>query len=164
MLPLPLSPPAIPPPPLSRHRRLPTSEDFSQTLSWLSPGSPYYRRVVGGSCALILVASLLLLARIAPGRRQPHRKLNEHTQAAATAHLGLAVCSCCVSLAAAGLGLLSKQWLYGILSTFIAFSQGIDGLFTWERYRLAYPDYTPSWIARGVVYTYIFMYVGSWAD
>lgn len=127
---------------------------FASDLSKLDLDSAYYRRVVSGCSGAFLLVALALLAWIAPRR---YRRLNERTKHAAMAHLALAVCSSLVCLAAAALGLLGRQWVYALLSTFLAGTQGVDGVYTRERCRLTHPDYHPSWLVRWTVAAYIAM-------
>ncbi len=129
-------------------------DNFFTRTSKLDPDSDLYRLVVGGCSVVFLLVALALLAYIAPRR---YRQLNQRTKWAAMAHLTMAVCSSLLSLVAASLRLLSYQWLYAILATFLAVSQAVDGMYTWERYRLSHLDYKPSWVARGAVYLYIFV-------
>lgn len=116
-------------------------------VSRLDPGSAYYRQVVGAACLIILIVTLQLVSLIAPRK---HRKLNEHTKAAALAHLALAVCSCVVALVAAGLNQLGRQWTYAVLSTFLSGTQMVDGIYTWERYA-APVEFGPPVVAQSVI-------------
>ena len=124
----------------------------STVLSHLDPNSLRYRQVVLGSAVAMLAVALGLLLWIGP---REWRLLNQRTKKATLAHLGLTALSCLLSLAAAALGLLGKPWVYALLSTFIAGAQLIDGIFTWERYRLLHPDYSPSMLVRVLVHAYI---------
>lgn len=129
---------------------------FQSGMSRLDPNSLYYRQVVGAACTTILIVTLQLIVVIAPRK---YRALNGKTKAAALAHLGLAVCSCVVALVATGLNELSRPQVYAVLSTFLAGTLLVDGVYTWERYRLTHPDYNPSRIVCAAVYLYIFVYV-----